>query len=407
MRELPHTMEVGAAAHTATPASTAHPDLQHDFAMPGMSTTRVIDRFGVEVVRERAAFVRLASEWNSLVEATSDQVFYRHEFLRIWIDNFAPGAELRILTLRDGDGRLTAALPLIAERASVYGVPVRQLSATANPHSCRFDVIAREPAAAAAAFVAWLRADRAWDVLRLTDVPAGGAGWALIAEARARGLPTGAWESVRSPYVPLPATWDAFQSRLHAKFRANCRRRRRKLEEKGKVALDRVEGGLALDAALEEGFALEQSGWKGQRGTAIAQDPATRGFYTELARDAADAGRLSLFFLRLGGRAVAFQYGLTHGPRYLLLKPGYDESLSDCSPGQLLTEDVMADCVARGLSEFEFLGPDMPWKRDWTDAVRPHAFLYVFADSALGRALRAAKFRWAPAVKRRLARFTR
>jgi CelD/BcsL family acetyltransferase involved in cellulose biosynthesis len=359
----------------------------------------------VRVVRDRASFVALAAEWNSLVEATRDEPFYRHEFLRIWIDNFAPGADLRILTLRDSDGELTAALPLMAERASVYGVPVRQLSATANPHSCRFDMIARDPPAAAAAFVAWLRADRTWDILRLTDVPDGGAAWALLAEARARGLPTGTWKSLQSPYVPLPATWDLFQARLHAKFKANCRRRRRKLEEKGKVELDRVDGGIALDAALEDGFALEQSGWKGGRGTAIAQDAATRGFYTELARDAASAGRLSLFFLRLDGRPVAFQYGLTHGGRYFLLKPGYDETLAECSPGQLLTEDVMADCIGRALSEFDFLGPDMPWKRDWADAVRPHTFLYAFADTALGRALCAAKFRWAPAVKQRLARW--
>jgi len=361
----------------------------------------------VGVVTDRATFVRLAPEWNSLVEATADQPFYRHEFLRIWIDNFAPGADLRILTLRDPDGRLSAALPLMAERASVYGVPVRQLSATANPHSCRFDMIARDPAAAAAAFVAWLRADRTWDLLRLTDVPDGGAAWALLAEARTSGLPTGTWESLRSPYVPLPATWDLFQARLHAKFKANCRRRRRKLEEKGKVALERVEGGPALDGVLEEGFALEQSGWKGGRGTAIAQDPATRGFYTELARDAAAARRLALSFLRLDGRPVAFQYGITYGGRYFLLKPGYDETLSDCSPGQLLTEDVMADCIARGLTEFDFLGPDMPWKRDWTDAVRRHTFLYAFADSAFGRALCAAKFRWAPAVKQRVARWRR
>ena len=361
----------------------------------------------VEVVRERAAFVRLADEWNSLVEATTDEPSYRHEFLRIWIDNFAPGADLRILTLRGADGALTAALPLMAERASVYGVPVRQLSGTANTHSCRFDMIARDPVAAAAAFVAWLRADRTWDVLRLTDVPDGGAAWTLLAEARACGLPTGTWESLQSPYVPLPATWDLFQATLHAKFKANCRRRRRKLEEKGKVTLDRVDGGLALDAVLEEGFAVEQSGWKGRRGTAIAQDPATRGFYTELAREAASAGRLALFLLRLDGRAVAFHYGLTHGGRYFVLKPAYDEALAECSPGQLLTEDVMADCIARRLSEFDFLGPDMPWKRDWTDAARRHTFLYAFADTAFGRALCATKFRWWPAVKRRLARWRR
>ncbi len=347
----------------------------------------------------------LAPEWNALVEATSNELFYRHEFLRIWIDNFAPSAHLRILTLRDSQGQLTAALPLMAERATMYGIPVRQLSGTANPHSCRFDVIAQEPEVAAAMFFAWLSADRTWDVLRLTDVPDGGAGWALLEEARRAGLPTGTWESLQSPYVPLPATWEAFQAGLHPKFKANCRRRRRKLEEKGRVEFERVDGGLELEGKLEEGFALEQSGWKGQRGTAMAQDPATRGFYTELARDAAYAGRLSLYFLRLDGRPVAFQYGLTYGGRYFLLKPGYDESLKECSPGQLLMDEVLADCLARGLYECDLLGPDMMWKRDWTEKVRRHTFLYIFDHSAFGRALCSAKFRWIPTAKTIMARW--
>ncbi|HSP76915.1 MAG TPA: cellulose biosynthesis (CelD)-like protein, partial [Myxococcaceae bacterium] len=134
---------------------------------------------GVLEVTDRATFMALEPEWNALVASTDDEPFYRHEFLRVWVDNFAPEARLRVLTQRDGGGRLAAALPLMAGRALLSGVPVRQLSATANPHSCRFDLLAREPASAAEAFLAHLRRDERWDVLLLTDVPEGGAGWHL------------------------------------------------------------------------------------------------------------------------------------------------------------------------------------------------------------------------------------
>lgn len=362
---------------------------------------------GVIEVPARTAFMALEPEWNALVESTADEPFYRHEFLRVWVDNFAPESRLRVLTLRDDAGRLTAVLPLMAGRASMYGVPVRRLSATANAHSCRFDVVAREPGSAAVAFLSHLRTDRSWDVLLLTDVPEDGAGWRLYEAAKAAGLSVGTWESLQSPYIPLPGSWEAYQGTLQSKFKANCRRRRRKLEEKGRVTVERVEGGLELEAKLEEGFALEASGWKGQRGTAMARDARTRGFYSELARAAGYGGRLALYFLRLDGRAVAFQYALEYGGRYFLLKPGYDESLGDCSPGQLLMEDVLRDCLTRGLREFDFLGPDMVWKRDWTDTVRRHTWLYVFNDTALGRALCAAKFRWAPVAREVVARWKR
>ncbi len=353
----------------------------------------------VEEVTDRVGFMALAPEWDALVAATDDQPFYRHAFLRVWLDNFAPRGKWRVLTARDASGALVGALPLLEERTWLYGVPVRQLSAAANPHSCRFDLIASEPAAVGEALLDALAQDARWDVLRLIDIPDGGAAWHLFARAQARGMPHGTWESLQSPYVPLPP------AKRSSKFKANCRRRRKKLEEKGEVTLERFDGGEQLEARLEEGFALEQSGWKGARGTAIAQDVATRGFYSELARTAAARGELSLYFLRCAGRAVAFHFGLTHGRRYLLLKPGYDEGLKECSPGQLLMEQVLEDCVARGLTEFDFLGPDMPWKRDWTDLTRRHTWLFVFRDTTLGRALREAKFRWVPAARRRMARW--
>ena len=362
----------------------------------------------VQEVNGRAAFMALAGEWDALVERGGrDELFYRHRFLRIWLDNFAPRARLRLLVARDGGGRLCAALPLLEERALQYGVPVRRLASATNAHSCRFDMLAEDGEAAARAFLAYLQADPGWDVLRLADVPEGGQAWHVPRVAREAGLPCGAWVGQRSPYVVLPETREELAGRLHAKLKANLRRRKRRLEEQGRLAVECVAGGTELESHLEQGLALERSGWKGRRGTAISQQAATRGFYTELAREAAVRDELALYFLSVGGRPVAFQYGLTYAGRYLLLKPAYDETFKECSPGQLLVDEVLGDCIARGLTEMDFLGPDMTWKRDWTERVRVHTWLHVFRDTALGRALCAAKFRWVPAVKEVAARWRR
>lgn len=359
----------------------------------------------VEELNDRAAFIALEREWDALVERTRNEIFYRHCFIRIWVDNFAPETRLRVLTARDPEGRLVAALPLMEERTRMYGVPLVQLSSTANPHSCRFDLIAEDAKVASEAFLSHLAADPGWDVLRIIDVPEGGVAFSLLDEANRRGFPTGTWASLSSPYIPMEKSYEALAAKLQSKFKANVRRRRKKLEERGKVTVEKVTGGPDLAARLEEGFALEASGWKGQNGTAMAQDKATRGFYSELARDGAYHGYLSLYFLRLDGRAVAFQYGLKFGGRYLLLKPGYDEALKECSPGQLLMDEVLRDLSASGIEEFDFLGPDMVWKRDWTDRVRAHTWMFIFRASAKGRALCKAKFEWLPVAKETVARW--
>jgi CelD/BcsL family acetyltransferase involved in cellulose biosynthesis len=237
-------------------------------------------------------------------------------------------------------------------------------------------------------------------------VPDGGAGQALHAAATQAGLAAGRWPSICSPYITLPAaSGDAIEFGS-TKFRANLRRRRRRLNEQGKVTLERIDGGPSLQRQLEDGLRLEARGWKGSAGTAIVQDPATLGFYLALAHHAAARGMLRLWVMRLDGRAIAFHFALEHGGRYLLLKPAYDESLAACSPGQLLMQDVLADCLRRGLREFDFLGPDMPWKRDWTTATRGHAWLFAFRGWR-GRLLHALKFRMTPTARELLTRWKR
>lgn len=362
---------------------------------------------GVVEVVDRPAFLQLEKDWNALVETTSDAPFYRHEYIRSWLDSFVPGAALKVLTGRDHAGNLVAALPLVAERGFLYGLPVRWLVSPTSTHTARFDLIAADRRSAARAFVRTLADDDTWDVIRITDVPAGGNAWDLYHAAAGAGFPAGVWESHWSPFIPLPGSYDVLATRLSSKFRANLRRRRRRLEERGAVTIERVTGGVALEASLEECFALERSGWKGRRGTAAALSRKTLGFYTGLAHQASRGDYFSLYFLKVAGRAIAAQYGLTRRGVYSLMMTCYDETFGGHSPGHLLMEDVLRDCVRRGLSEFDFLGCDLGWKLDWSPTARAHHWFFIFRDNRLGRTLQKAKFGWIPAAKAGLKRWKR
>jgi len=359
-------------------------------ASPAMAVTEVVGRLD---------FMALEQEWNDLVKATCDEPFYRHEFIRIWIDNFAPDARLSILTGRDRAGRLVAAFPLMKARAFACGLPARQTVSTANPHSCRFDLIAEDGTAAGKSFFAYLAADKTWDMLKITDVPADGNAWHLYRAAEEAGFPVGTWESQRSPYLELPPSYDQLLERMNSHFRSNLRRHRRRLENMGTVTFERVTGGTHLQERLEECFAIEQKGWKGLEGTAILQDTRTYGFYTQLAHSAASLNYLSLFLLKLNGQSIAFHYGFTYGDTYYMPKIGYDEAFEAGSPGLVLLEQIMKDCIGRGLKTCEFLGLDLPWKRDWSKQVCRHDWLFIYRDATVGRALHEVKFKWIPAAK--------
>jgi CelD/BcsL family acetyltransferase involved in cellulose biosynthesis len=344
----------------------------------------------------------LSAEWDALARASaSGGPFARSGWTRVWHESFAPRHPLKVLCARR-EGRAVAFAPFIERRGRLARCPVRLWQSPSNEHTQRTDwALERQPEAALSALWGTLR-EQPWEVLLLRDVVVGGAVDAGISRAAERdGFLVARRPALESPWLPA-LSGEALEGQLDAKFRANLRRRRRQLAKQGEVRLERVEGGARLEAALEEGFRVEASGWKGARGTAMASQPETRRFYTSLARLAAAEGWLALYSLSAGGRPVAFHYGLQCGDTYYVLKPGYDESVGGCSPGQLLVGEVLQDLARRGAREFDFLGPKMGWKLDWTDRLRPHCWLFVLRPTVKGRLLHAARFEHGPRVARQL-----
>ena len=413
--------------HAANPKDTI--DAQDDTAI------------AVEELHDRGALSSLRADLVRLADAMRAAGWTKGPFLTPeWLSIYAASLCDAHDAARAGDfrlliahraGRVVAALPLVAERRRLAGVPARLLRALSDDHSQRFDLLL-DPAhadEAARALVTHLQRARDWDAVELQSIldgepAAGNAGVAadqrranaaahtFVAAASAAGFPVGEWRSMSSPYLPLPSTPAALDKQQGSKFRGNLRRRAKKLEaDVGPITLERIDGSgldaVQLDAILDEGFALEAAGWKGDAGTAIACDARLIARYRALAHAFAARGELACYFLRAGTRRVAFHYALVDRDTYYLFKPGFDPALASYGLGHLLVDAVARDLIARGIRELDFLGDDMPWKRDWTDQLRPHSFRYLFAPTARGRALAAWKFRLAPAAKRLWSRLHR
>ena len=331
-------------------------------------TLRLPAPLAVEDVADRAGIAALSVEWERLRAEVSaaggtSGPFLSPAWFAVWASAIAPRP--RILVAHRG-GRVMGLLPLLWERRRLAGMPARVLRSLSDNHSQRFDVLLSpsEPQPAAAALWRHLRRLDDWDAIELREIPDGPSGAArLCAEAQAGGHHTGARPAMRSPFIELSAGVERLGS---AKFRANLRRRKKKLEaEVGPLTLERVEArGPELEAALDEGLALEKAGWKGAKKSAIACDPRLRRRYLQLARSFQARGQLALCFLRAGGRRVAFHFAMIEEGVYFLFKPGFDPQLSHYGLGHLLVEAVIQGLP--GLRELDLLGDDMPWKREWT-----------------------------------------
>jgi CelD/BcsL family acetyltransferase involved in cellulose biosynthesis len=204
---------------------------------------------------------------------------------------------------------------------------------------------------------------------------------------------------VRQPFVDVSGDWSAYEERLARKQRKELRRVRRRLEDEGEVSVQ-FERGIE---ALDEGLAIEGSGWKSSRGTAIASQPQAERFYREVARWAAARDWLVLAFLRLDGRALAFDLCLEAGGAQYVLKGGFDPSYRRFSPGALLTNDSLARAFESDLRSYEFLGADDPYKLAWSDGVRERVRLQAFRRTPAGMVERLAWTHGRRLAKRALA----
>ncbi|HUS65691.1 MAG TPA: GNAT family N-acetyltransferase [Kofleriaceae bacterium] len=363
----------------------------------------------VEELHDRAAIAALAPEWERLrseIAAAGGTAgpFLAPSWFAVYAASMASSRTDFTLLVAHRAGTIVGILPLLAERRRIAGVPARVLRSLSDDHSQRFDALVADDETARALY-AHLTGECAWDVLELRDAPCESPTGVdrIVTAAEADGCASARWDAMVSPYLPLPPTVEALDRGLSSKFRSNLRRRAKKLAaEVGAIALERVPndaGRAALIRALDDGFRLEAAGWKGDAGTAIACDRPLSSRYRALALAFAAEGKLALYFLTVGGERKAFHYAIIEGGVYYLFKPGYDPALASYGLGHLLIDAVARDLIAQGVTELDFLGDDMPWKREWTDRARPHAWRYVFRKSAFGRTLHAWKFRLAPALK--------
>jgi len=182
-----------------------------------------------------------------------------------------------------------------------------------------------------------------------------------------------------SRYVSVDRTWDAFQKGLSSRRRYDLRRARNRAEAIGPVHTEIVRPSPEqFPASFDLFAAVEASGWKGDRGSAVRGRPEMWEFFLRVGLEAAEEGRCVLSLLRVGGEIAAAQLAVEWDRRLWALKIGYDERFARCSPGIQLTHATLRYVFDQGLRAYEFLGSDEPWLAMWRPTSREYVTAAVY-----------------------------
>ena len=296
---------------------------------------RAVDEAGV---RAWAALAGRAVEANA---------FYRPEFL---LPNVIErGVQVELLVVVDGD-RWIACLPVRALPAS-RRFPLPWLEALIDDYTFSGTPLLDRDAVdeAANGLVRLVRADRRAAALLIPLFEPGGPVRRAIDAAASRegaepvrvgGMDRAGWRRGDERHFPGPA--------FNRSDRKELRRRERLLaaELGGELrVVERTQDPTAIDAFL----AMEDSGWKAERGNPFAKLPGDVAFFRRMCAEMAVAGCLEIVALEVAGRTLAMEVHLIEGRTLWSFKIAHDPAFRRFSPGTQLKYRVIDGLEERAI----------------------------------------------------------
>ncbi len=278
--------------------------------------------------------------WNALAQcAVEPNPFFESWYLLPSLRALDSEERVRILML-EADGDLAGLMPLVHDKR-YYGWRIPHMASWIHPNC-----FVGAPLVAAGFEHAFWRALFAWAdrepgkgyFLHLGGIPLEGPLYdALIAvlaeQKRTHGL-VHREERAMLAAAETPETY--FTASLSSKKRKELRRQFNRLAEQGTIAFRRDTNETGVEDWASAFLALEEAGWKGKAGTALAQRRDTSRMFREALKGGAQAGRLERLTLTLDERPIAMLANFITPPGSFSYKTTFDEGFSRFSPGVLL-----------------------------------------------------------------------
>ncbi|WP_099867957.1 GNAT family N-acetyltransferase [Pararhizobium haloflavum] len=159
----------------------------------------------------------------------------------------------------------------------------------------------------------------------------------LRAVAISRGLPLTFTEALSRPMLASEADGETYLKASISRHHFNeMARQRRRLEERGRLSYEVARQPRAVAAGLEAFLALEASGWKGRRKSAMTHDRLRAAFAREAVANLAATDNVRIHTLTLDHKPIAAIVVFVISGEAYTWKTAYDEDFAAYSPGKLL-----------------------------------------------------------------------
>lgn len=236
----------------------------------------------------------------------------------------------RLLTV-ERDGRLLVAVPVIGNRA-----------ATSHLSNTGYPLLDREEGEAA--FKALLTHRRR--PLFLTGVPASGPLRKALQGAATRFRVMNQWQRAALAVQGTYVEW--FNRNFDRKRRSRYRRHLTELSDLPGYRLEQLPDTAEAGSWVADFLALEASGWKGSRGTALQKSPAVAEVFRVAVPTLQEAGLLRFWRMTSSTGTIAMVMAIVERGQASFSKIAYNEDHARLSPGAMIILEATRALFAEG-----------------------------------------------------------
>lgn len=344
--------------------------------------------YSIRIVKTLEEFGALSERWNDVLkQCESDNIFLTWEWLFTWAKHYLGGNQLWIILVYKGNDQLVGIAPFYIQRVTRYALcHLREMKflGTREVSSLYLDVIVPKKYKKDVLFHIYRHlhgdARTLWDILTLSDVPA-------------ESLTIDLWDGfiqedgkvlevvgvTGCPFIKLSSRLEDFLEGISGNERYNLQRKRKHLEQAGRVTYDRASSIEDIEKRMEAFISLHQMRWKRKGNGGAFGSQLFMSFHREVALVFAKKGWVHLDFLLLDGETLAGIYGYSYNGRYSFYLPGFNPTiLPQASPGILLLFHCINEAIREGNKEFDLLRGTTNYKMAWANGLRRSLTLRLY-----------------------------
>lgn len=328
----------------------------------------------IRAVTDLSELNALKSAWAGLLsDASRPAVFLSWDWIANWWRLFGEDHNLWLLLAYDGEW-LVGLLPLMVQDHSKGFFHWRTLSlVTAKYGADHLDMLVRrgyEEVAPGRILQEMLDKCPKVDIIELTSLDEHG----LCAQGAAK--VSRRWRVEKGepcPYIGLADSWEEYarqglSKRMDRKLRSSSRRAVSDLGSTMRIW--RVKNERERAMALDSLFNMHCDKWDDRCGKTLFADPRLQEFHHEMSRILLKCGCLRMFVLSVGQNIVAVEYDIHCRDVNYSFQKSFSPVWKEYLPGYLLTQFAVQDSIRKGMTEFDLLRGDEPYKKYWATGHR-------------------------------------